>query len=138
MAEAMFRHQATLRGVIDQFTIDSAGTGGWHAGSSPDERMERTAQRHGIPMDCQARQVRAPDFTTFDLILCMDEENYANLLEMGAPPERLRLMLEFHPDEGHTEVPDPYYGEHDGFQEVFDLLQVSCERLLDTLVPGTP
>jgi len=138
MAEAMFRHQATLRGVLDQFTIDSAGTGGWHAGSSPDDRMERTARRHGIPMDCRARQVRTPDFTSFDLILCMDEENYANLLEMGAPPERLRLMLEFHPDEEYTEVPDPYYGEHDGFQEVFDLLKVSCERLLDTLVPGTP
>jgi protein-tyrosine phosphatase len=135
MAEAMFRHQATLRGVLDEFTIDSAGTGGWHAGSPPDDRMQRTAQRHGIPMKCRARKVRNPDFTSFDLILCMDEENHANLLKMGAPPDRLRLMLDFHPHEQCTEVPDPYYGEHDGFQEVFDLLETSCDRLLDELLP---
>lgn len=134
MAEALFIHQAALRGAGDLFTIDSAGTGGWHAGSPPDERMHRTARSHGVEMDCRARQVCSADFEAFDLILCMDRENHANLLRLGAPPDRTRLMLEFHPDDRHDEVPDPYYGEHDGFQLVFDLLQTSCDRLLDTLL----
>jgi len=137
MAEALFRHQAVLRGVGELFTIDSAGTGGWHAGSPPDERMQRTADRHGVEMECSARQVRSSDFDEFDLILCMDRENHANLIRIGAPPDRTRLMLEYHPDEQHVEVPDPYYGEHDGFQLVFDLLQTSCDRLLDTLLSET-
>lgn len=138
MAEAMFLHQAALRGVVDRFTVDSAGTGGWHAGSPPDERMQHTARTHGVDMQCSARQVRSSDFETFDLIVCMDRENHANLLRAGSPPDRTVLMLDFHPDEEHQEVPDPYYGEHDGFELVFELLQVSCERLLDDLVAPRP
>ena len=89
-------------------------------------------------MQCSARQVRSSDFETFDLIVCMDRENHANLLRAGSPPDRTVLMLDFHPDEEHQEVPDPYYGEHDGFELVFELLQVSCERLLDDLVAPRP
>ncbi|MAB82309.1 MAG: protein tyrosine phosphatase [Phycisphaerae bacterium] len=134
MAEAMFRHQAVNRGVMERFTIDSAGTGGWHEGSPPDERMQETARRNGVAMDCSARQVRPSDFTDFDLILCMDRENHGNLLRAGAPPERVRLMLDFHHDDDHREVPDPYYGEHDGFQLVFELLESSTSNLLDSLL----
>ena len=134
MAEAMFKHQAVLRGVEGEFTVDSAGTGGWHAGSPPDERMQQTARKHGVDMDCRARQVRSSDFREFDLIICMDRENHANLLRAGSPPDRTRLMLDYHPDDRHQEVPDPYYGEHDGFQLVFDLLQAGCEGLLDDLL----
>ena len=137
MAEAIFKHQASLRGVADQFSIDSAGTGGWHAGSPPDERMQRTARKHGVHMECRARQVRSSDFRDFDLIVCMDRENHSNLLRAGSPPDRTKLMLDFHPAKEHQEVPDPYYGEHDGFQLVFELLEVSCEHLLDELL-ATP
>ena len=136
MAEAMFRHKATLRGVIGEFQIDSAGTGGWHAGDPPDERMRRTAQRNGVELDGAARQVRASDFTEFDLVVCMDGDNHVNLLSMGAPTERLRKMLEFHPDEHEVDVPDPYYGGADGFQKVFDLLDSACDQLLDHLLAG--
>jgi len=134
MAEAMFRHKAVLRGVIDEFQLDSAGTGGWHAGDPPDDRMRRTAQRNGVELDGAARQVRTSDFTEFDLIICMDEDNHANMLTMGAPAKRLRKMLEYHADEHAVDVPDPYYGGADGFQHVFDLLDHACDRLLDQLL----
>ena len=136
MAEAMFRHKAILRGVLDEFQIDSAGTGGWHAGDPPDERMQRSAQRNGVELGGAARQVRASDFTEFDLIICMDEDNHVNLQSMGAPPHRLRKMLEYHTDEHAVDVPDPYYGHADGFQHVFDLLEHACDRLLDELLTG--
>ena len=135
MAEAMFRHQATRRGVLEDFYIDSAGTGGWHAGADPDERMQATARRNGVMLHGSARQVVAADFSKFDVIICMDGDNHSNLMSMGAPPERVKMMLEFHPDSRQSDVPDPYYGGSDGFQEVFDLLERSCSSLLDTMLP---
>ncbi len=136
MAEAMFRHKATLRGVISEFQIDSAGTGGWHAGDPPDERMQRTAQRNGVELQGAARQVVADDFTEFDLIVYMDDDNHVNLLSMGAPSDRLCRMLDYHPDDDAVDVPDPYYGRSDGFQHVFDLLECACDRMLDQLLAG--
>ena len=134
MAEAMFRHKAMLRGELDGFRIDSAGTGGWHAGDDPDERMQATARSHGIRLEGSARQIASADFADFDLIICMDEDNHSNLLSMGAPRERITMMLEYHPDTPHVDVPDPYYGGQDGFQEVFDLLECACDSLLDALL----
>lgn len=134
MAEAIFRHKAILRDALDRFSIDSAGTGGWHAGDPPDSRMQTTARRNGVTLEGAARQVRVRDFKEFDLILCMDDENHEALLAMGAPGERVRKMLEFDPEQERHDVPDPYYGEHDGFQHVFDLLDRSCEHLLDQLL----
>jgi protein-tyrosine phosphatase len=135
MAEAVFRHQAALRGVLEGFNIDSAGTGGWHAGADPDERMQATARRNGITLQGSARQVVAADFSEFDVIICMDGDNYSNLMSMGAPPARVKMMLEYHPDSRQRDVPDPYYGGSDGFQEVFDLLECSCSSLLDEMLP---
>ena len=136
MAEVLFRHKATLRGVSGEFFIDSAGTGGWHAGDRPDERMRRMASRNGIELDGSARQVHRDDFEKFDMIVCMDEDNYRNLLAMGAPVERLTKMLQHDPDCAYQDVPDPYYGDGDGFQTVFDLLEKSCDLLLDSLLEG--
>ncbi len=134
MAEVMFRHKAMLRGVEDAFIVDSAGTGGWHAGEEPDERMRRMAGRNGIQLEGSARQVCSADFEAFDMIVCMDEDNYGNLVAMGAPVERLSKMLQHDPECGHENVPDPYYGDGDGFQVVFDLLERSCDLLLDRLL----
>lgn len=134
MAEAMFQHKATLRGAAGHFKIDSAGTGGWHAGDPPDARMRRTARRNGITLDGVARQIKPRDFSSFELIICMDGENHENLLSMGAPVDQLVKMLDYHPDPDWEDVPDPYYGGGDGFQEVFDLLDTACEALLDSLL----
>jgi protein-tyrosine phosphatase len=134
LAENLFRYHANKRGVVDQFHIDSAGTGGWHAGDSPDHRMVATAARRGITMIGRARQVCQDDFFRFDLLLCADDENRNNLLRIGAPKSRTRLILEFHPDAPVREVPDPYYGGDEGFETVYDLVDAACQGLLDHLL----
>jgi protein-tyrosine phosphatase len=133
LAENVFRHLANARGVMDQFDIDSAGTGGWHAGEPPDHRMQATARARGVMMIGRARQVRTEDFERYDLLLCADEDNRRNLLKIGAPKIKTRLLLEFHPDVSVREVPDPYYGEGDGFERVFDLCEAACRGLLEHL-----
>lgn len=134
MAEAMFIHLAQKRGILHAFDIDSAGTGGWHVGEPPDPRMREVAAQHDIAMSCRARQVAVSDFSRFDMLICMDEENHDRVQTMGAPLERLHLLMQFHPDPPTMEVPDPYFGGHDGFQNVFTLVQHACEGLLDHLL----
>lgn len=134
LAEGVFKHLAQQRGVQNQFDVDSAGTGGWHAGESPDPRSIEVALRHGITLDSRARQVRRSDFTDFDLLICMDEDNREFMEEMGAPAEKLCLLLEFDPKTPVREVPDPYYGGTDGFMTVYDLINSACAAVLDSLV----
>src|SRR5262245_44615760 len=95
LAAAVFAHKAKQRGVEQLFVIDSAGTGGWHAGEPPDPRARGVAKAHGVPMNGTARQIRPDDFTRFDLLLCMDEENREHLLSMGAPSDKIRLLLAY-------------------------------------------
>jgi protein-tyrosine phosphatase len=137
LAEGVFIHQATQRGVVDHFDIDSAGTGGWHAGERPDPRAIDVALRHGITLDSRARQVRGDDFKRFDLLLCMDEDNREHLEELGAPQSKLKLLLEFDPKAPVREVPDPYYGGVDGFMTVYQLVNGACAALLDSLLART-
>lgn len=134
IAENVFRHKVEQRGVSHLFEIDSAGTGGWHAGEPPDPRARRIVTANGIKMTGTARQVHRDDFERFDLLLCMDEENMQHLLSKGAPKHKVRLLLECDPDAGCREVPDPYYGGSDGFQRVFELVDSACEALLDELL----
>lgn len=134
IAEGIFLHHANARGVARQFDVDSAGTGGWHAGESPDPRALAIAEQRGVRLVSRARQISPRDFTSFDHLICMDRDNRANLLEMGAPDDRTRLMLEYHSSSDHTDVPDPYYGGDDGFTLVFNLLDDACRGLLDHLL----
>lgn len=134
IAENVFRHKAKQRGVEHLFEIDSAGTGGWHAGEPPDPRARRVAAANGIKMTGTARQIRREDFDRFDLLLCMDDENAQHLLAQGAPREKVRLLLACDPNAGCREVPDPYYGGPDGFQKVFELVDSACDALLDGLL----
>lgn len=113
--------------------VDSAGTGGWHVGQSPDPRASRAAAHRGVDLSTQrARQVSVEDFRRFDLILAMDESNLEDLQRM-APAEtrdRVRLFLDFHPDPPVRSVPDPYYGGENGFEDVLDLVEAACRGLL--------
>src|SRR5688572_30514925 len=94
LAENVFRHKARQRGVEQRFDIDSAGTGGWHAGEPPDPRVRQVASARGIRMSGAARQVKREDFSAFDLLICMDDENREALLHMGAPSAKVKLLLE--------------------------------------------
>jgi len=132
-AEGVLRAKARERGV--KITIDSAGTGAWHAGDPPDARMIKAAARRGFDISYQrARQVDLSDFYQFDYLLAMDLSNQTDLLAM-APPNRscdIRLFLDF-ADTPVRETPDPYYGGHDGFERVLDLIEAGAEGFLDYL-----
>ena len=133
LAEGVFRHLLRQRGLEDKYAVDSAGTGGWHAGEPADQRMQATAARYGVALESRARQISKTDFDQFDLILCADAENRENVLRLGGSPERVRLLLEFDSQAPVREVPDPYYGGQDGFDQVYELVRQACEGLLDRL-----
>ena len=134
LAEGLFRHHADQRGVADRFTIDSAGTGGWHSGEPADGRAREVAARHDVPVTSRARQVTRGDLRRFDHLVCMDEDNRETLLEMGAVEGKLTLLLEHDPTSPIHEVPDPYYGGPEGFETVFRLIDSACAALLDRML----
>lgn len=125
-----------MRGLVESrglegFEIDSAGTGDWHVGNPADPRAIAAATERGVSIGGAARQVRSSDFEEFDLILAMDSSNHANLLAMeGSDPQKVRLFREM-AGEGELDVPDPYYGGDDGFDEVLDILERGCAVVLE-------
>jgi protein-tyrosine phosphatase len=130
-------------GLDDRIEIDSAGTGAWHVGSAPDERATAAAAGRGIALEGSARRVRASDFDEFDLIVAMDAANLAELCALagdaGSHRAKLRLLREFDPDSvgvDDLDVPDPYYGEGDGFELVLDHVQAACAGLLAQIRSG--
>lgn len=138
MAEGVFFHVAHQEGLADRFHLDSAGTAGWHIGNPPDPRGQQAALARGIDISQQrARQVARQDFKNFDLLLAMDETNAQDLRRM-APGEaeagKVALFLEFAPELDASEVPDPYYGGDEGFEEVLNLVEAASRNLIATLM----
>ena len=135
-AHGVFRELVRNEGLGDLIAIDSAGTHAYHVGKPPDERAQATARSRGFDLsDLRARQVRPEDFIEYDYVLAMDDENYVTL-EAQCPSEhrhRLRMFLEFAPEEGVREVPDPYYGGAKGFEYVFDLVDAASRGLLQDI-----
>jgi protein-tyrosine phosphatase len=135
-AEGVMLHMLREEGLADVVEIDSAGTGSWHIGHPADERSAKAARARGIALTSRARQVDAADFESFDLILAMDRANYQELHAMAPDDdarERVKLLREYDPEAvaaGELEVPDPYYGGPDGFEDVLDLITRACEGLL--------
>jgi fructosamine-3-kinase/protein-tyrosine-phosphatase len=122
------RHLLREEGLEEAVEVDSAGTGSWHVGHSPDERATGAARARGIELAGAARQVTRADFEAFDLILAMDRANWEELRGMAPDAdarERVRLLREYDPEAvvaGDLEVPDPYYGGPEGFEDVIDLV----------------
>ena len=140
LGENMFRYLAEQAGVVHQYEIDSAGTSGYHIGEQPDRRMRRVAAQHGLKYSGRARQFHSRDFDRFNWIIAMDTSNQTELLHQAPTIEqrnKVRLMREFDPLGGiNAVVPDPYYGGIDGFEEVYRIVERSCQGLLDTLENG--
>jgi protein-tyrosine phosphatase len=146
-AEGVMRTVLERRGMAAEIEVDSAGTGAWHVGSAPDRRAHAAAGARGVTLEGAARQVRPGDFEDFDLILAMDRSNLEDLRAL-APDEagraKVRLLREFDPSArseaaagGSTlDVPDPYYGAEDGFEQVFELVEAACEGLLEEIRAG--
>jgi len=140
-AEGVMAHLLKEAGLTGSVQIDSAGTGGWHAGSPPDERSAATAARRGITLTGAARQLRRQDFEDYDLLLCADAANVRDLLNLLPPDDhavraKVRLLREFDPASvaaNDLDVPDPYYGGSRGFDDVLDLVERACAGLLGQL-----
>jgi protein-tyrosine phosphatase len=135
-AEGMFTKLVNDEKLDDRFQIDSAGTHAYHVGKSPDARAQQAALGRGIDIShLRARQVHSSDFEYFDLILVMDNENYANVMQV-CPNElahKVGRFLDYAENFDETEVPDPYYGGKQGFEHVLDLVEDASRGLLAKL-----
>ena len=128
LAEGILRSK-----LSEDFIVDSAGTGGWHAGELPDKRSISTAKNRGLDITNQrARQFKKSDFDTFDHIFVMDNSNYKDVLALApneATKSKVKLILnEIFPND-NNDVPDPYYGGEDGFENVYEMLDQACEEI---------
>lgn len=137
-AEGVFIQKVKQAGLEDYFYIDSAGTSAYHIGESANSKSQATANKHGVHLPSKARRFEYADLEEFDLILAMDSENLSNISQLDRKDKfghKIKMMREFDPQPGDGEVPDPYYGGLDGFENVFQVLDRSCEALLDELKP---
>ena len=137
-AEGVFLHLLAREGLEGAVLVDSAGTGGWHVGRPADPRMRAAAARRGIALPSRARQLEAADLQRFDHILTMDDDNLAAVQALARrqgseATARVTPMVHYCRRLTSREVPDPYYGGDDGFEQVLDLLEDACAGLLEAL-----
>lgn len=132
-AQGVFESLAAAEGLAHAVAADSAGTTDYHRGCPPDGRAAGAAAKRGVDLSgYRARQVSAEDFHDFHLVVAMDRDNF-RVLERIAPPgleSRLHLFLEFAPEFGIDDVPDPYYGGAGGFERVLDMIEAGSLGLL--------
>lgn len=133
-AEGVFRKLAADEAPELALEIDSAGTGDYHIGEPPDPRAQAAARRRGVELaGLRARQFEAADLQQFDYVLAMDRANLA-VIRRAADADtgmaRVGLFLEFAPEQGVAEVPDPYFGGDTGFDRVLDLIEAASRGLL--------
>jgi len=132
--------EATLRRLVEreqldaEIEIDSAGTGDWHVGEPPDRRATTAAKRRGVELAGRARALVPKDFERFDYVIAMDRANERDLTRMArndAARAKVFLFRDYDPDSpSGSEVPDPYYGEGDGFEAVLDICEAASRGLL--------
>ena len=135
-AEGVFRKLLSERVSDLLIEVDSAGTHAYHVGDAPDPRAQKAALRRGIDISHRrARKVALADFERFDWLIAMDRGNFELLRELCPEPylERVKLFLEFAPSLEREDVPDPYYGGANGFEQVLDLAEEAARGLLDFL-----
>ncbi|HEY0303481.1 MAG TPA: low molecular weight protein-tyrosine-phosphatase [Longimicrobiales bacterium] len=135
LAEGVFRHQVRAAGLADRFDIDSAGTASYHIGDPPDQRTTSVARARGIELTGRARQIKALDLRDFDYVLVMDAQNMARVQQLAGstkPTAEVRMLRDFDEEaEDDLDVPDPYYGGPRGFEDVHDIVERACARLLE-------
>lgn len=126
------RQRLQQAGLAECIEVDSAGTGDWHIGKAPDSRTQEAAKRRGYDLsNLRGRQVSVDDFARFDLILAMDAANLGDLQRMRPAQAKGELDLYLRRFEmAVDEVPDPYYGGSEGFEQVLDLLEQASDALL--------
>ena len=135
MAEGILKKKIAERGI--KATVDSAGTGAWHAGEPPDRRAILTSKKFGVDISgLVARQFSQNDFEDFDFIFVMDHSNLDDVRTLARTKqesEKVKLLLDMDQPGSHRDVPDPWYGGQEGFTEVFKMLDKACEALVKSL-----
>ena len=132
-AHCVFQQMVDAAGLSDQFEIESAGTIGFHAGKPPDQRMQEVMRARGVPIIGRSKQLDSFDMEHYDLILAMDKDNRDGALALArgdAQRAKVQLFCDYCTEHKETEVPDPYYGGDQGFEDVMDLIEDGCRGLL--------
>jgi protein-tyrosine phosphatase len=135
-AEGVLQHLVNKRSLQPYFEIDSAGTSAYHTGESANTHIQRIANRHGVMLHSKARRFESVDLSRFDMVLAMDNENVSNIRQLDPGQrydEKITLLRAFDPAMESREVPDPYTGGLEGFENVFGIIERSCKNLLDKL-----
>ncbi len=137
-AEAIFLDLINKKGLNDSFIVDSAGTGSWHIGKKADTRMRIASRKRGVEIDSIARQISSNDFEKFNYIVAMDDSNYENIIDMKSRTSlsdfaSIKKIQNFRSIFQEREVPDPYFGGNEGFDNVLDILEDSVSGFLDTI-----
>ena len=138
-AEGIFKKKIKDRELENLFIVDSAGTGGWHVGNLADRRMREAALSRGIELTSRSRKIDHNDLYEFDHILVMDKDNLnavKSLIKDNTYPinSKIKLILSYSKKSQLDEVPDPYYGGQNGFENVLDLLDDAIDELIDSLI----
>ena len=136
-AEAVFKHKLEEKKLSQYFYVDSAGTYGGHSGELADNRMRFAASKRGITLTHRSRKITSSDFEKFDLIVVMDDYNYDDVCYLAPTIEdknKVCKMADFLKKSDFTYIPDPYYEGAEGFELVLNLLEESCETLIEQLI----
>lgn len=138
MAESVFRAHVAADGLADLVEVDSAGTGGWHEGDGADPRTVSVLEAAGYEQDHRARQFRSSWFARLDLVIALDAGHLRDLRALAPTAQdaaKVRLLRSYDPAASATEtdVPDPYYGPLDGFEECLELVEAASPGLLDAV-----
>lgn len=131
IAQGVLEKVLGREGLADEVEVDSAGTGAWSVGEPPDERAQESASRRGVDTAGQrARRIRPEDCDLFDYVLTMDEANYLSVSGLCGGSAVVRPFLDFAPNSPEREIPDPYFGEANGFERVLDLVEEASGGLI--------
>lgn len=134
-AEILFESHINRLGKSSLFNLDSCGTGGWHQGEMADKRMRQTAEANGLKITHRARQIVLDDFIEYDFILAMDDQNMKDLLSMNQQmAHKVFLLSDLSEDYLSQNIPDPYFGDMKGFENVFNLLDKVTSQVANTIL----
>ena len=127
----------SLKGKHLNLEVDSAGTAAYHIGKQPDIRSIEIANKYTIDLNQQrARQFSRADFDKFDIIYAMDTNNYAHLISLASNEtelNKIRMILNEINPKAYKSVPDPYYGKENGFQEIYNMLDKACDKIIQNI-----
>ena len=133
LAHGILEHKLKEEGM--DWQVDSAGTGGWHAGEKPDMRSVQVAHAHGVDISMQrARRITTADIADHDLVYCMDSTNYNEVIAACHTEEqqaKVHLIMNEAEPGRNINVPDPYYGGPSGFEDVYQMLDRACSAIID-------